>query len=143
MRRVAVVVACLLALPTAAACGGNDTDAARKAAETYVTRLGKRDGAGTCAQMTKGLQRQFMQAVVRTDARFRGSTCRQIMQAALNTIPAAQLRQFAQAKIDDLKVKGDSGTFRYTLGKIRVDGKVAKEDGDWKVSCCVPGAGGG
>jgi hypothetical protein len=141
MRRLALV-ACLLALPGAAACGGNDTDDARKAAESYVTRLGKRDGTGTCAQMTKGLQRQFMQAVVRTDARFRGSSCRQIMQAALDTIPGAQLRQFAQAKIEDLKVKGDSGTFRYMLGTIRVDGKVAKEDGDWKVSCCVPGGGG-
>jgi hypothetical protein len=142
MRRFALV-SCLLALCGAAACGGDDTDDARKAAETYVTRLGKRDGAGTCAQMTKGLQRRFMQAVVRTDARFRGSSCRQIMQAALDTIPAAQLRQFAQAKIQDLQVKGDSGSFRYTLGRIRVDGKVAKEDGDWKVSCCVPGAGGG
>jgi hypothetical protein len=141
MRRLALL-ACLLALPGAAACGGNDTDDARKAAEAYVTELGKRDGAGTCAQMTKGLQQQFTRAVIRTDARFRGSSCRQIMQAALDTIPAAQLRQFAQAKIDDLKVDGDSGTFRYTLGKIRVDGKVAKEDGDWKVSCCVPGAGG-
>ena len=142
MRRLALLV-CLLALPGAAACGGNDTDGARKAAESYVSKLGKRDGAGTCGQMTKGLQQQFMRAVIRTDARFRGSSCRQIMQAALDTIPAAQLRQFAQAKIADLQVKGDSGTFRYTLGKIRVDGKVAKEDGDWKVSCCVPGAGGG
>jgi hypothetical protein len=141
MRRVALV-ACLLALPGVAACGGDDQKEARKAAETYVARLGKRDGAGTCAQMTKGLQRQFTQAVVRTDARFRGGTCRQVMQAALDTIPAAQLRQFAGAKIDDLKLDGDKGSFRYTLGKIRVDGKVAKEDGDWKVSCCVPGAGG-
>ena len=141
MRRLALLV-CLLALPGAAACGGNDTDGARKAAESYVSKLGKRDGAGTCGQMTKGLQQQFMRAVIRTDARFRGSSCRQIMQAALDTIPAAQLRQFAQAKIADLKVNGDSGTFRYTLGKIRVDGKVAKEDGDWKVSCCVPGGGG-
>jgi hypothetical protein len=141
MRRLALLV-CLLALPGAAACGGNDTDDARKAAEGYVNELGKRDGAGTCAQMTKGLQQQFTRAVIRSDARFRGSSCRQIMQAALDTIPAAQLRQFAQAKIEDLQVKGDSGTFHYTLGKIRVDGKVAKEDGDWKVSCCVPGAGG-
>jgi hypothetical protein len=59
----------------------------------------------------------------------------------LRTIPANQLKSFSQAKIDDLKVKGDAGTFRYTLGQIRVNGRVAKENGDWKVSCCVPGAG--
>jgi hypothetical protein len=141
MRRLALA-ACLLALPCAAACGGNDEEGARKAAEGYVSTLGKRDGAGTCARMTKGLQRQFTAAVVRTDARFRGRSCPQVMQAALDSIPPAQLRQFTGAKIDNLTVKDDRGTFRYTLGGIRVDGKVAKEDGDWKVSCCVPGTGG-
>jgi hypothetical protein len=140
MRRLALA-ACLLAIPGAAACGGDDTEDARQAAETYVSELGKRDGDGTCKQMTKSLQREFTQAVIQADARFRGSSCRQIMQAALDTIPAAQLRQFSRAKIEDLKLDGDAGTFRYTLGQIRVDGKVAKEDGDWKVSCCVPGTG--
>jgi hypothetical protein len=137
MRRL-VLVACLLALPGAAACGGPDTEGARKAAEGYVRTLGKRDGAGTCARMTKGLQRQFTDAVVRTAPSFRGGSCRQIMQAALDSLPATQLRQFSRAKIDNLKVKDDAGTFRYTLGTIRVNGKVAKEAGDWKVSCCVP-----
>jgi hypothetical protein len=142
MRRVALA-ACLLALPGAAACGGgNDTAGARKAAEGYVRTLGKRDGAGTCARMTKTLQRQFTDAVVRTAPQFRGRTCGPVMQAALNTIPSAQLRQFSGAKIQDLKVKDGTGTFRYTLGKINVNGKVAKEGGGWKVSCCVPGAGG-
>jgi hypothetical protein len=142
MRRLALA-ACLLALPGAAACGGPDTDGARKAAEGYVRTIGKRDGAGTCANMTKGLQRQFTDAVVRGAPSFRGGSCRQIMQAALNSLQSAQLRQFSQAKIDNVKVKDDSGTFRYTLGTIRVQGKVAKEGGDWKVSCCVPGSTGG
>lgn len=144
MRRVALA-ACLLAIPGASACGGggNDEDGARSAAEGYVRTLGKRDGAGTCERMTKGLQRQFTAAVVRTAPQFKGKSCPSVMQSALNTIPSAQLRQFSQAKIDDLKVDGDTGSFRYTLGNIRVNGRVAKEDGDWKVSCCVPSAGGG
>jgi hypothetical protein len=142
MRRLALV-ACLLCLPLAAAAcgGGDDTAEARKAAEGYVTTLGKRDGAGTCERMTGGLQRQFTAAVVKADPRFRGKSCPEVMQAALDTISPAQLKQFSQAKIDNLKLDGDKGTFRYTLGKIRVDGRVAKEDGDWKVSCCVPGSG--
>jgi hypothetical protein len=140
MRRVALA-ACLLAIPGAVACGADDKDGARKAAEGYVRTLGKRDGAGTCGRMTKGLQRQFTDAVARSAPQFRGRACAPVMQAALNTIPAAQLRQFSQAKIQDLKVKGDTGTFRYTLGKINVNGRVAKEGGDWRVSCCVPGSG--
>ena len=138
MRRLAAV-ACLLALPAAAACGGSDTDDARKAAESYVQRLGKRDGAGTCNQMTEQLQQQFLRAAARTNAQFRGRSCRQVMQAALDSIAPAQLKEFSGAKIENVKVDGDKGSFRYTLGRIRVDGQVAKEDGDWKVSCCVPG----
>src|SRR3954451_16046186 len=113
MRRLALA-ACLLAIPVAAACGGDDKEGARKAAEGYVRTLGKRDGTGTCARMTKGLQRQFTAAVVRTAPQFRGRACGAVMQTALNTIPAAQLGQFAKAKIEGLKVKGDKGSFRYT-----------------------------
>jgi hypothetical protein len=142
MRRLAVLVS-LLCVAGAAACGGGGDDHAdaRKAAQSYVSTLGKRDGAGTCALMTKTLQQQFTAAVVRSDARFKGRSCPQIMQAALDTIPPDQLRNFSRAKIADLKLDGDSGTFHYTLGTINVDGKVAKERGDWKVSCCVPGSG--
>jgi hypothetical protein len=141
VRRLALAV-CLLAVPAASACGGGDDTAdARKAAETYVSRLGERNGGGTCGEMTATLQRQFVQAVVRRDARFRGRSCREIMQAALDTISADQLRRFSRAKIEAVKVDGDRGTFRYTLGNIRVEGRIAKEDGDWKVSCCVPGSG--
>jgi hypothetical protein len=138
MRRIALL-ACLLAVPGLAACGGDDTDGAREAAEGYVQRLGKRDGAGTCGQMTEQLQQQFLRAAIRTNAQFRGRNCAQVMQGALDSISPAQLRQFSGAKIEDVQVDGDKGTFRYTLGQIRVDGQVAKEDGDWKVSCCVPG----
>src|SRR5689334_16953450 len=133
MRRLAVL-ACLLAVPGAAGCGGgHDTAGARKAALSYVARLGRRDGAGTCAAMTHGLQGQFIRAATRTNARFRGRTCAQVMQAALDSVAPDQLAQFASARIDDVKVDGDTGSFRYSLGAIHVDGRVTKEDGDWKV----------
>jgi hypothetical protein len=141
MRRLALAV-CLLALPGAVACGGSDdTGDARKAAAGYVAALGNRDGAGACSRMTKGLRSQFLAAITRVDQRFQGRPCEQAMSAALRTIAPDQLRRFSQAKIENLKVKGDSGTFRYTLGQIRVNGQVAKEGDEWKVSCCVPGAG--
>jgi hypothetical protein len=142
MRRLAIAV-CVLALPGAAACGGggDNTGDARKAAAGYVAALGNRDGTGACARMTKGLQRQFLAAVVRVDRRFQGQPCARAMSAALRTIAPDQLKRFSQAKIQNLKVEGDRGTFRYTLGRIRVNGQVAKEGDAWKVSCCVPGAG--
>jgi hypothetical protein len=150
MRRLALA-ACLLAIPALGACGGNDTEDARQAATRYVSELGERDGEGTCDQMTDDLQRQFRSAVVAANPQFRGRSCARTMQAALDAIPRAQLRLFAGAEIEDMKVDGDGGTFRYTLPpsratgsrEIAVDGRVAKQDGEWKVSCCVPGQRGG
>src|SRR4029077_18084015 len=111
MRRLAALVS-LLCLAGATACGGGtDGSDARKAAQGYVLTLGKRDGAGTCALMTKTLQQQITAAVARTDARFNGRRYPQIMRAALGPIPRDQQRNFSRAKFSDLKPDGDSGTF--------------------------------
>jgi hypothetical protein len=149
VRRLALA-ACLLGLPALGACGGNDVEDARRAASSYVRELGQRDGAGTCKQMTDDLQAQFTRAVVAANPQSKGRGCARLMQVALDTIPSEQLKLFADAEITDMKVDGDGGTFRYTLGpsrqipnKITVDGRVAKQDGEWRVSCCVPGQGRG
>jgi hypothetical protein len=141
MRRAALMPLCLVALAAAAAgCGGDSTtDHARKAAETYVHDLGARDGESVCSDMTKALQKQFTDTVVRGNPEVRGQTCGQIMTLALRSIPYDQLQQFATAKIEDVKVDGSSGSFVYRLRDVKVDGKVAQEGGAWKVSCCVPG----
>ena len=129
----------------ATGCGESQTEKATAAATEYVKKLGARDGKGTCAQMTTGLQRQFTAAVSRTATQFRDKPCATIMQAALDTIPKDQLQQFGKAQIRNVRLNEaeDGGTFVYRVGKINVDGRVAKENGDWKVSCCVPSAGGG
>ena len=141
-RRAILPVLCLLAL-VAAGCGGDgedsETKAARKAAESYVHDLGSRDGEAVCADMTKALQKQFTDTVGRANPEVRGRSCGDIMSLALRSIPFDQLQQFTTAKIESVKVTGKSGTFVYRLHDIKVNGKVAKESGKWKVSCCVPG----
>lgn len=133
---------CLLAL-AAAGCGGDDEDpevaAARKSAESYVHDLGSRDGEAVCADMTKPLQKEFTDSVQRGNPEVQGRSCGEIMTLALRSIPSEQLDAFTEAKIEGVKVAGKTGTFIYRLHDIRVDGKVSKEAGPWKVSCCVPG----
>jgi len=138
MRRIALL-ACLLAVPGLGPGGGGAPPRARGAPPGDRPRGGQPGGAGPGGPRTPPQQQQFLRAAIRTNAQFRGRNCAQVMQAALDSISPAQLRQFSGAKIEDVQVDGDKGTFRYTLGQIRVDGQVAKEDGDWKVSCCVPG----
>jgi hypothetical protein len=140
--RPVLPVLCLLAL-VAAGCGGDGEDAAtksaRKAAESYVHDLGSRDGEAVCADMTKALQKQFTDTVGRANPEVKGRSCGDIMSLALRSIPSDQLQAFTAAKIESVKVTGSTGTFVYRLHDIKVDGKVAKEGGKWKVSCCVPG----
>jgi len=132
-----VLLSCLLAL-LLAGCGASDTDKARGAAEGYVKALGKSDGEGTCAHMTTGLQKRFSSAVTFANPELSGG-CPRLMQAALDSIGPEQLTQFGTAKISEVKAKGTTGTFVYTVGSARIDGRVAREKGTWKVSCCVPG----
>lgn len=143
MSRTALLLPlCLLAL-AGAGCGGDDEDpevkAARKSAEAYVHDLGSRDGEAVCADMTKALQEQFTDSVERANPQVQGRGCGEIMTLALRSIPSEQLDAFTEAKIEGVKVNGKTGTFIYRLHDIRVDGKVSKEAGPWKVSCCVPG----
>ena len=140
MLRCGVALLCLATLGTIG-CGGGDskTDHARKAAETYVHDLGARDGDAVCADMTKALQKQFTETVGRGNPEVRGQPCGQIMTLALRSIPYDQLQQFTAAKIQDVKVDGSTGSFVYRLRDLKVNGRVAQDGGDWKVSCCVPG----
>ena len=136
MRRPgAIAVLAALALT---GCGASDGDQAHDAAQSYVKALGKRDGKGTCAQMTNGLQQRFASAVTFANPGLHGD-CARLMQAALDSLPDEQLAAFGGASIDDVKVTGSTGTFTYALKTARVQGKVAKAGGRWKVSCCVPG----
>jgi hypothetical protein len=140
MPRRAALAPFLLALAIAG-CGGGDSEAddARKAAEGYVHDLGSRDGEAVCADMTKALQTEFTDTVGRANPQVQGRSCGEIMSLALRSIPSDQLEQFSSAKIEDVKVTGATGTFVYRLRDLKVNGKVTREGGPWKVSCCVPG----
>lgn len=133
----AALLAVVLALPIAG-CGGSDAAEAGAAAKAYVHALGRRDGKDVCAHMTTGLQKRFASAVTFANPELSGD-CGRLMQAAIDSVPAEQLAQFSTAAIRNVKVKGSTGTFTYQLRAAKVDGRVAKEGGSWKVSCCVPG----
>jgi hypothetical protein len=133
----AIVFSCLLAV-VLAGCGQSDSDAALGAAEGYVRALGKADGRGTCAHMTHGLQQRFASGAMFANPGLSGD-CPTLMQAELDALPPDSRRRFGAATIANLKLKGPTGTFTYTLTGTRIVGKVAKEGGAWKVSCCVPG----
>lgn len=145
MPRRALLALCLLAVAPAG-CGGAkkedaQTVAARKAAEAYVRDLGNRDGEAVCGDVTAPLRKQITDAVVQTNPEVAGRSCGEIMNLILRSLPSDQLDEFTTAKIENPKVTGQNGTFVYRLHDIRVDGKVTRAEGPWRVSCCVPGQG--
>jgi hypothetical protein len=139
MLRAATSLLCLLAVGAAGCGGDSQADHARKAAETYVRDLGARDGEAVCGDMTRALQRDFTDTVSKGNPEVRGQACGQIMTLALRSIPYDQLKQFSTAKIESVKVKDTAGSFVYRLRDLKVNGRMAREGGAWKVSCCVPG----
>jgi|ERR687888_1216188 hypothetical protein len=128
-------------------CGGSDDRASEQAVKTaaqgYVSDFGKRDGRGVCEHMTKERQAQFTASLIKANPELRGQRCPEVMQRVLDTLPDEQVRRFAAARIADVKVDGDTASFRYRLGTLRIDGKVSREGDVWRVSCCVPGQDGG
>ena len=146
MPRRPLLVLSLLALLAVTGCGDAkkedaQTKAARKAAEAYVHDLGNRDGEAVCGDVTAPLRKQITDAVVKANPEVTGRSCGEIMTLILRSLPSDQLDQFTTAKIENTKVAGKNGTFVYRLHDIRVDGKVTRTEGPWRVSCCVPGQG--
>jgi hypothetical protein len=139
MLRPAASLLCLLAVGAAGCGGDSQADHARKAAETYVHDLGARDGEAVCGDMTKAMQKDFTDTVSKGNPEVRGQACGQIMTLALRSLPYDQLQQFSTAKIESVKVKDSAGSFVYRLRDLKVNGRMAREAGAWKVSCCVPG----
>jgi hypothetical protein len=146
MTRTSIIALCAFAMGLVA-CGGRDdrasAQAARTAAQGYVSDFGRRDGRGVCGHMTRERQAQFTASVIKANPELRGQGCAEVMQQVLDTLPDDQVARFAGARIADVKVDGDTASFRYRLGTLRIDGKVAREGDVWRVSCCVPGQGGG
>jgi hypothetical protein len=138
-----VLVSLSLAALAIPGCGGGneETEQAREAAESYVHDLGHRDGEAVCADVTRARRKEFIDALVRANPEIRGRSCGDVMSLALRSLPYDRLQQFSTAKIERVKLTGTTGTFVYRLRDLEVDGKVAREGGRWKVSCCVPGQG--
>jgi hypothetical protein len=138
LRAGPATILCLAALAVVA-CGASATDEAGDAAEAYVHDFGRRDGRALCGDMTRALKGLFMQAIVSANPQVRGRGCPTLMNLALRSLPPDQVRRFAAARIEGVQVEGSRGRFSYRIGRITVPGKVAKEDGEWRVSCCVRG----
>ena len=146
MPRRALLALSLLAV-AATGCGGDgkkedaQTRAARKAAEAYVHDLGNRDGEAVCGDVTTPLRKKITDAVVRANPEVAGPQLRRDH----DPHPALAALRPARPVHDgqDRGHQGDrqDGTFVYRLHDIRVDGKVTRAEGPWRVSCCVPGQG--
>ena len=148
----------LLAVGTGlmAGCGGGgsssdtapdratDESGIRGAVTTYVSSMAAQDGEGACAVMTKGLQKQLMDAASAGAAALRGKSCPELLNLVTEQGGSQVQRSFDAAKkgkITNIKVTGDRATLvsEASLGGrvTRVRYEAQRVGGRWLISCCL------
>lgn len=121
---IAVLVATLAVAVTG--CGGqSDEEKAKSAVEDYLEAVSKGDGNKACSLVTDATKKKIEQSAKRS--------CPQTF-SSLNQGPGkAVLQAFKQAKVDNVKVNGDTATADIKLKQLSQKTNLRKEDGDWKL----------
>jgi hypothetical protein len=130
----------LVAVALLAGCGGSDDkgsdqEQVTKAVTDFAHAFGKGDGAKACDQLTPGARDAFV-------SRIASLVGTRDCAAAIGKLPAVAganvTTPFQTAKVDQVKVTGDSATARLTAAGHSASVNLQKRDGSWLLTR-VPG----
>jgi hypothetical protein len=123
--RLLVIVLAVLAA-TVGACGGeSDEDKAKSTVEDYLKAVTDGNGDSACKLVTDQTRKRIERGGRRTCAATISS---------LNTGSGkAVLRQFKKAKVENVKVSGDTATASIRIAGLSQPAKLRKQGGDWKL----------
>ena len=129
MRTAAALVASVLVL---SGCGGDsDEDEIRSTLETYVEAFVAGDGKRACELMTEETRAEFVNKV---SVLSRTGDCGRSVRVVRTLAGDATAKALQGAKIEDVKVDGDSATATLVASGNRAPSKLAKVDGEWRIS---------
>jgi hypothetical protein len=116
----------------AAGCGGSsDQDQAKSAVEDYLAAVTKGDGDKACSLITDQTKKNIERG---------GRKCGETI-SALNKGPGRSVLQaFKDAKVENVKVKGDRATADIKVKTLTQPTNLRKEGGKWKLDSTGVGA---
>lgn len=141
LRGVALATAATLALGVAA-CGGSDDDSssggsdreqARATVENLYAALRAGDAEKVCEQMNEAAQKQIEQG----GQAAKGDSCAESFQKFLDSAEKGGGLELAlRAKIESIKVTGDTAVAKVSFGGKGRTGEIPLEkvDGEWKLA---------
>jgi hypothetical protein len=130
----------LVVLALLAGCGGggnkgSDQQQVTTAVTDWAHAFGKGDGARACELLTPGARDAF---VARISSLVGTRDCADAIGKLPSVAGAAVTGPFQTAKVDQVKVTGDSATARLTAAGHSAPVTLTKQDGDWLLTH-VPG----
>jgi hypothetical protein len=120
-----VIVLAVLAAALGACGGESEEDKAKSTVEDYLKAVTDGDGDSACKLVTDQTSKRIERGGRRTCAATISS---------LNTGSGkAVLEQFKKAKVDNVKVNGDTATATIKIANVSQPARLRKESGDWKL----------
>lgn len=121
-----LVLAVLAVLATAlGACGQkSEEDKAKSTVEGYLKAVGDGDGDAACKLFT---------AQTRARIERGGRSCATTISSLNSGSGKAVLAQLKKAKVENVKVNGDTATASIRIAGLSQPAKLRKQGGDWKL----------
>lgn len=109
---------------TVTACGESEADRAKSSVEDYLHAVQDGDGGKACGLLTD----RAKQAIERS-----GPRCAQAISSIKNGAASQLASRLKDAKVENVKVKGDTASAEIKLDPITQTVNLVKQDGKWKL----------
>jgi hypothetical protein len=126
MLRVRCVLTILLAVSavTVTACGQSEEDKAKSSVQDYLSAVRDGDGNKACGLVTAATKKRIERS---------GRPCPDTISSLNQGAGKTLLTALKDAKVQNVKVNGDTGTAQIKLRGLTQTVSLHKEDGKWKL----------
>lgn len=131
-RALAGAVAVAAAVALLAGCGGtSDSQQVNSAIRTYLAGIANRNGQQSCNQLTPAAAQGLLTSANQQDPNLGAKSCAEVLNALSRLITASEKQQLLDAKIRDIKIKGNSATATVQGGDRAAE--LVKTNGHWLI----------
>ncbi len=122
--RLLVLVLALLAAAVGACGQESEEDKAKSTVEDYLKAVTDGDGGAACELVSARTKKRIERG---------GRSCATTISSLDSGSGKAVLAQFKKAKVENVKVNGDTATASIRVAGLSQPAKLRKQGGDWKL----------